>query len=75
MRALAARPRCAVCGHLVDSFVEEEIFGRLRLTARCHGAKESVDLEPGEARGLVFAEAFRAPRALPPMQTSAPNRR
>jgi len=42
----------------VQSFSEEEVHGRLRLRARCHGESEYVDLEPDEAKSLAFGMAF-----------------
>jgi len=64
MKELAARPRCALCRRPVQSFVEEEIFGRLRLVARCHGDREVVELAPSEATGLVFGDAFAGVKLL-----------
>jgi hypothetical protein len=48
----------------VERFEESEHFGRLRLTATCHGERESVDLDAREASGLRFGMAFTAPARL-----------
>lgn len=57
-RELSARPVCGRCKRPVQSFSEEEVHGRLRLRARCHGESEYVDLEPDEAKSLAFGMAF-----------------
>lgn len=66
MNELRTRPMCAVCGHPVERFEEIEHFGRMRLVATCHGAREVVDLEGHEAKDLQFGVAFaRGARRLP----------
>jgi hypothetical protein len=69
---LSARPRCAVCGHAVESFTEEvdRFAPRVRYVARCHGDTQIVNLPtegPEAVRGsLEFGEAFAPLRQLGP---------
>jgi len=61
-RSLKARPTCAVCGKLVESFTEEEGFldKFVVFTARCHGAAERVriSLEDLDDSRIDFGLAF-----------------
>lgn len=65
MRNLVYRPVCARCGKPVDSAVETEHYGYLRITVTCHGERESVDIAPN-AKGIVFGRAFVSPARLAP---------
>lgn len=59
-RPLETRPTCVVCQKPVEHFYEvhDGDWARVKFIACCHGARETVTLPEGEARGLSFGLAF-----------------
>lgn len=66
----AKPPRCAVCGKLVDSMKVEQDYPKnvIRITVRCHGAVDVVEIPRDGTVDISFKQAF-SPR---PMLPGAP---
>lgn len=62
---LRTKPFCDVCKREVDSLEEVEHFGKMRLIARCHGERETIDFSSSDYVIDVRGTAFREPRRLP----------